>query len=1122
VGNTSQMGRTITFILLLLFIQFSGFSANENFKFKRISTTEGLSNSWVRCFFQDDFGFIWIGTADGLNRFDGINVKVYRPWASINSSLGDITINDIIKKDDKNFWVATDIGLFQFNIATEDFSLDTLLSSNPILAIECDRSGDFWFGTNHGLYRYSTTTKKKETFNYDENDNQSLSNDYINTITTDSRNNIWIGTKGGLNLFNPMLNNFTRFVKNNNAGSISGNDILSICEDINHQIWVGTALNGLNILHSLAGNYKFTQIADGTISSLLSDNRFLWIGSASGEGIRLLDLNSFSTGKLKIDTLKNDPLVKTSIADNSTFCFFSDKHNDIWIGTYGNGTNFFSHRSKPFHNILKRFDSKSSIQNNLVNAFFEEKDYLWIGTEAGLDRLNKKTGKFDHFKYETNNPKSLGSNQIYAICKDSRGNLWVGNWAGGLNRFDYRTNTFKRYLPDGKPGSIGSANVFSICEDSFNNLWIGTTSGGLNRFNYDTETFTIYKRDPNNKSSLSGRSMNCILQTKSGDLYISLFNNIDKYNFDSDDFEHIDRNTLETNAYQRGNVITMFEDSKNNLWFGTNAGLELYNHADKTVKIFSTNNGLPDNTIQAILEDNYGNLWLSTNNGISKFIDGINIPSKPVFQNFSTSDGLPANDFKRRSAYKNEAGYMYFGSSNGYTYFHPDSIVLSPQEPELVFTSFQILENSSNESSRFKSLTANINLTKSIELQYPNTNFIVGFASLNYLNSHKNKYRYKLEGYDSEWIDAGDAMSATYTNIIEGQFTFKVIGTNNDGVWQEKPIQLKIRIYPPWWKSNLFKLLIFVSFIITGIIIIIIRFSLLNQENKVLEAKVDKRTTELTRLNNLLEEKQAKITAQNIELERHRNQLEELVVERTSQLITARAKAEESDHLKSAFLANMSHEIRTPLNAIIGFSSMLNDKYATPEKREKYIEHIRNNGKMLTVLINDIIDISLIEANQMKLSNGKFNVDTVLNELSQLYLLEKNTQIQLKLTKSEQGADLFIFNDVIRFRQIMVNLLTNAFKYTDRGTIEYGYNIMENSVLFFVSDTGIGIEKEELTKIFDHFYKTKKEKSKLYRGTGIGLAICKKLVEQMGGKIWVESKIKVGSTFYFTLPLIIS
>ena len=1109
------MKRLITFFILHSLIT-CGFASNPIYNFKRITTSNGLSNSWVRCFFQDEFGFIWIGTADGLNRYDGYSFKTFRPYNDDNFEIGNFTVNKIIEKDSLNLWICTHSGIYNFNLQTESITIDTLLSPHPVLTAAKGKNEVYWFGTNHGLYKYNSHQNEKIEFNSKQKNSKSIVNDYINNLLIDSENNLWIGTKKGLNF---LANNSTQFsqVLFENYDFY---DVLAICEDKHHRIWVGTANKGLFVISHTQNNFETTKIIDGNISSLTIDNmQQLWIGYSNDAGIEIFDLNAFDNGKLSSVIIEKNPTDETSLADNSTFCFFNDQLGDLWIGSFTNGISYFSLRSKPFYNISVKINESKSISNNLVNAFYEEDKYLWIGTEAGLDKFDKETGNVEHFKHNPSDLNSLGSSTILSIYKDSKGYLWVGTWSGGLNRFNYSKNNFKRFSPDeNNPNSISSPNIFTILEDSENNLWIGTNAGGLNLFNYADESFTVFTNDSEDSSSLGGRSINSMIETASGDLYISLYSVLEHYNREQQNFNHISLYN-KTKNYTSGSISYLFEDSNNNLWLATNIGLELYNPLEKNFKRYTINNGLPDNSVHAILEDNHKNLWLSTNKGISKFLNGTSAPDTPTFLNFSIDDGLPTNNFLARSCYKNKEGIMYFGSTKGYIYFNPDSITLNTITPKIVLTNFLIQESHPNESTNYQPIKKNINLISKINLYYPNTDFIIGFAALNYLNSEKNNFKYKLEGYDTEWVVSNYAQTASYTNLKEGEYTFKVIGANNDGLWSNTAAEIKIKVHPPWWQSLIFKIIIFASVFLIGITIIYVRFKDLRNQNKVLEAKVDKRTNELTKLNELLEEKQIFISQQNNELEIHRNQLEQLVNERTTELNIARKKAEESDKLKSAFLANMSHEIRTPLNAIMGFSAILGKPDLTPAKRDKYIKHIENNGKALSLLVSDILDISIIEANQMVLSKTTISVNSLLNELYLVFEQENKNNLEFIYSNANNKYDFYVTTDAFRLRQVLINLLSNAFKYTDTGSIKYGFSADEKNIQFYISDTGIGIKEKDMERIFELFYKSDKEKSKLYRGTGIGLAICKKLINQLGGNIWVESEFNVGTTFYFTLPL---
>ena len=507
---------------------------------------------------------------------------------------------------------------------------------------------------------------------------------------------------------------------------------------------------------------------------------------------------------------------------------------------------------------------------------------------------------------------------------------------------------------------------------------------------------------------------------------------------------------------------------------------------------------------------------MSTDNGIS-FFD----PNRKIFKNFYASDGLQSDQFYWSAGFENKDGKLHFGSMNGLNSFMPEDINGFKSTPNILISDLKIFNESVKVDKDYYGnviLDKSIVLTKEIVLSYKLREFSIEFTALDYDQPEKIQYSYKMEGFDNQWMEVNsNRRFASYTNLPGKRYTFLVRARNNEGIWNTEPARLKIQILPPFWKTWWFILIAIIIIAVILLSIYRIRVYNINQQRQKLKESVKQRTTELSEANSLLEEKQEEIMMQNEELNRHRNNLEELVSERTVELDSARKKAEEADRLKSAFLANMSHEIRTPMNAIVGFSNLLLTEHDDKEKDE-YIRIINNNCENLMVLINDILDISLIEANQLKIDPLPFDANLVLKELESIYNLKKKPGISIILDIPIQ-KQLILVTDQFRFRQILNNLLSNAIKYTDEGQIKFGYRLENNHVIFYVADSGIGIEKNDFMRVFDYFQKLDNDKTKLYKGTGIGLSICKKLVELLGGEIWLESEAGKGSTFSFKLPI---
>ncbi len=1098
----------------LLLVSLLAFSQSTHLSFRTVTTSLGLSNNWVRNIYQDDIGYLWFSTADGLNRFDGYEVKVFRLADPGGQSLGDIHFNAVMKKNDHELWVCTDMGVYTFDFYQQKGFSQPLLEMTSVLCMAKHPDGHVWFGANSGLYLYDPADSSLKVLT---REGKSVSNDhYINTLYLDSGNTLWIGTKNGLNRLDRKDSVFRTIQVPGFQDMFSGKDVMAVCEDRDKRLWIGTALDGLFVLlNDRPESGRVMPVLKGNVSCLLADERNnLWVGM---EGIGLLSLDAYIPGEeTPVAYYRNDPAEKSSLSNNAVVCFLEDRMKDIWIGTLEGGVNYTSHREKHFQSMkAEPAAGRNSIRNNMVNAILDEDRYLWIGTEGGLDRLDKQSGRFTHFGYESNNPGSLGASAVFALFRDSRGNLWVGTWSGGLHLFNEKNGTFRRFLTGADDGTISSNNIIAIQEDHRGNLWIGTQGGGLNRYKYEDGTFRRFIHNDTIPGSLFHESVNSILAASTGRLYVSTYFSLEVFNYEKEEFSHYIFNPSNTQA--GGKIISLAEDSRKNIWVASNLGLMWFDETTGSFVPYLTAKDIPNRTVFSVLEDGHDNLWIGTDDGLYQIMKGIFRPVSPDYRVFYNSDGLAGNEFIKRSAFKNDAGTMFFGTSGGYSWFHPDSISMNTDVPPVVLTEFQLMYAQPDKKGRYSSIPENINAIDKLYLSYRNSTFTIRFAALNYLHPEKNKYQYRLEGLDREWIDAGYQRSATYTHVPPGKYIFHVKGSNNDGVWNEIPKSVSIIIRPPWWQTLAFRIFA-VLILLYGVFLF--RILYLRQQNEFLEEKVKERTTALSEANVLLEEKQEEILTQNYELENHRNHLENLVEERTAELVQAKMKAEESDRLKSSFLANMSHEIRTPMNAIYGFSRLLHNDSLPVEERKNFLDIISSNCESLLVLINDILDISILEANKPTLAKDSLDLKACLTDIENQFIIKNRKDIEFEFVNKNDKNSLYIINDRVRFSQVITNLLNNAYKYTDSGRISFGYKVEEDNLLFYVSDTGIGIPPSYLEKIFDEFYKIEDNPEKFYSGTGIGLAICKRIIGLMGGRIWAESEPGKGSVFYFSLPYV--
>lgn len=1109
------------FYLFLLVFACTFVAQSNTVYFKRITTNDGLSNGWVRCFYHDDYDFIWIGTADGLNRYDGISFATYKPVFPNGFTQGNVTVNQILNKNSDTLFICTDLGMYVYSYISDVFSQFPLVPDQiPILCAQNDAYGNLWLGTSRGLFKLNDKLKIVKKYTFDKNNPQSISNNYINRILLDSENKLWIGTKQGLNLYNYETDDFHSYFVDYTSKLFMDNDVIDLKEDRRGRIWLATALNGAFLLQKTNDDIRLKQITTGAILTLNPDSDDnLWLGHGSGGGVSVIDISGNIDGQLNIENYKYNPSNPRTISENSIVSIFEDKYNDIWIGTFGKGVNYYSKRSKAFEIVQKIYGSNKSISNDLVNDIYEEDDYLWVGTEGGLDRMDKKTGIFKHYENIVNDTTSLASNAIFDIFKDSYGNLWIGTWAGGVHLYNYNNDNFQRFLPDDTPGSISNAYVFNIAQDDNGKLWVTTNGGGLNLYNYQTGKFSVIQQSSIDTCSISDNFINDIEIDNANNMILLMYTKLSYKPAGSSCFTSF---SIPINKHESGlsdvdiNYITVFTDSKNNTWYGSSQGLIHYNYGNNNAKIYTVDDGLPNNSIKSILEDDKGNLWLGTSNGFAKFVHATTVPSKPVFETFSVNDGLPSSDFKKRSAFKNEQGYLYFGTSNGYVRFHPDSIEMNTLHAKTVLTGMFLHKFKSGDEQFSNQFINNIFTYDNIDLDYGYADFSIRFASLNYLNSEANQYMYKLEGYDSEWIDAKNSRVATYTNIKPGTYTFLVYGSNNDSVWSDRPASLVINIIPPWWNTSLLKVVIILFVLISAVLIIRLRFKMLKNRNKLLKDKVDERTADLLILNKTLRKQKKEIEEKNGELFIHQTRLEDLVKERTKELEKAKNKAEESDRLKSAFLANLSHEIRTPMNSIMGFASLLADEDSL-ENVNQYSDIIVRNSEQLNHIIDDIVLYSKLQTKLLSFSPSVFYVYDLFNDVKDSFNIpEYKRNVQLYI-RDDIDKKMQLYSDYGKLRQVLTNIISNAYKYTEQGSIVLGALRKGNSIKLFVEDTGVGIPTAELKTVFKRFYRGSNIDKGKISGTGLGLSIVKEMVELLEGKVKAESEPGKGSKIIITL-----
>jgi len=805
----------------------------KDIQFKHLTINDGLSHGWILSIIQDKYGFIWIGTNDGLNSYEGYNFRVYKNNPRDQYSISSSNVMFLFEDSRGDLWIGTATGLNLYDRKNDRFIQYPEIPRGSIFSIAEDKDKILWISTAIELYRFDSKNDSVRIYTQSiiTHNKTDLNTGGHRVIFIDSRNNLWIGSSYGLHLYNKEKDSFINYYYNDkNPHSLSNNDVYSILEDKTGRIWIGTAA-GLDLftnaqdrpsngvfVHYQNSKYDPNSISQGTILSLLEDDKHnLWIGIENG-GLDILDLDTYKKDVNRFVHYKNNPNRGTSLSNNSVYSLFQDKQGSIWIGTFGNGINIINPGSEKFIHVENEPGISNSLNNNQVNVFLEDNDFLWIGTEGGLNRYHKKDGTFKHYVHDPLNKRSIGSNAVWALCKDKRGNLWVGTWGGGLNRFDSKTETFEHYYYDPKDtNSIGSNNMFSVFEDSRGNLWVGTMGGGLNMFDSKKKIFTRYNTS---NSGIATNYVQAIIETQNGDLWLASVDGFSHLDITTKRFERFQNIENDSTSLSSNRSMSIFEDSKGNIWMGTDVGLNLFNKVTKGFTRYQKEHGLPDNSINSIVEDKHGNFWIGTNKGLSKFINAINLPAKPEFKNYTYGDGLQGHGFSQRSCLRGSDGMIYFGGSNGFNVFDPDKITENTFIPPIVITDFQVFNKSVPIGE--KGYESAIEKTEDLTLSYKQSVFSFDFAALNYISSSKNQYAYKMEGFDNDWNYVGTKRTATYTNLDPGKYIFRVKGSNNDGVWNEKGIALPIVITPPYWETIWFRL--FLVVVAAGIVFWIYRW----------------------------------------------------------------------------------------------------------------------------------------------------------------------------------------------------------------------------------------------------------------------------------------------------------
>lgn len=1168
--------RTVVFLIFLLsFLPAHLPAQRKSIRFQHITSDEGLSQNMIDCILKDHNGFMWFGTWDGLNRFNGYSFDVYRHDPSDPHSISSNFVYTMDVDTSGNIWIGTRNGLNVFHYAGNRFyrylpenGEANSICSNIVQAVLCDRNGNIWVGTDKGLEKLilrENGYEIREVVHVSRNPAFSSSGTInITSLYEDGQGRVWIGTGDGLFVYCEDRDDFMYFGNDpEDSNTLSNNVIHCVYQDRAGIYWVGTQ-TGLNRFDAETRTWKGYSHQQDDPSSLVHNYVMsvtedllgnLIVGTLGGLSIYREEIDGFTNyrHRLNIDWGLNNDFIN---------CLYADESGNVWVGTERGGVNRYNVFQERIGFFVNEPDDPNSLNYNTVNSIYEDESYIWIGTAGGgLNRYNKKTGTFRFYRGEQDKPGALGSDFITSMIRDREGNLWIGTWGDGLFELtpgNVSSGRFIRY-GDAEEGSgqLISDFISSLVTDDRGNLWIGTL-GGLDRFDLETHTFTHVGSD---SLSVVIDQVGCLEFDAEGNLWVGTRIGLHRISPEEDGVLRGGQNSITTFVHDSddpfslsGNyVISIHRGGDGTMWFGTYGnGLDkmIQHTAHDTPRFihFTTEDGLSNNIVYGILEDDNGCLWLSTDHGLSRFD-----PENERFFNLFVSDGLTSNQFYWMAAYRNAGGRMYFGSMNGCIAFYPDSVSFFSKPPRVVLTDFKIFNRPVEVGVEYGNrvvLQKNITLTDRVLLSYRQKEFSFEFSALEYSQPQKVEYAYLMQGFDEEWkyVDHSHRL-VSYTNLRGGEYFFLVKAGVN-GQWTEPPLKIKITVIPPFWVQWWFRILVAVVVIMGIMLYIRWRTFSLERQKKILEELVKRRTAKIEEHEKTLLKKTEQLRNAYLQTQLRQEKIEEQkeelvsrnieILQQRNKLVDLNKRIQEINQQQLRFFTQISHEFKTPLTLIITpLTHIINQLEAHHPLRARLML-IQRNARRLLHLINQLMEIRKIKTGHTDFRPERGDLPAFVESLSQSFS-ELARQKKITFVMDNAVGSCRTTYDRDKMEIIISNLLSNAFKNTpENGKITVsvsitGPRVMEEEIQILgkrmirqgdteefleirVQDTGIGIESQNLKDIFRNFYRISGRQEGSPGGTGIGLFLTKELVKIHRGLLYVKSAPGRGTTFRVLIP----
>ena len=991
-----------------------------------------------------------MGTKDGLNRFDGYTFKIFRNNPDDSLSIGSNLVQSLFQDNKATIYAGTSKGLYRYNDTAENFSHINNSEGN-IRDIKMDFEGNLWYTSDVTLYKYNIKNKTQQQYNHDKYFDAS-------SICITSDGEVWVSTSlGKLEKYNEAGNSFTAFDVFSKSKKTTSKWIEKIYAAGQHFILVGTSNNGVKLFDTRTYEYKdiLTYNQDKTEiyarDFIQNTPDEYWIATESGIFVYNMEKGTF----INLKKNYNDPY---AVSDNAVYCLYKDNEDGIWAGTYFGGINYYQKRNSAFKKYFPA-NSNNSLSGNAVREICQDKyGNLWIGTEdAGLNKLDPKSNIFARYK-PTGAAADISYYNIHGLLA-SGNKIWIGTFRHGIDIMDIRTGKVLRHYSAGSNGLIDNF-VVALCKTRSGEILTGTIAG-LQRYDSGANTFRPVPEVPTN-------FIYSILEDIKGNIWVATIGNgVYYFNPVTKEKGNIRNDPADQNSLSSNTVNSIFEDNEHNIWMATEGGgLNLYNVAAKKItKRYNTKNGLPSNYVFKMLEDDNKNLWITTSKGLVK----LNLATNNL-QIFTKANGLISDQFNYNSGFKANDGLLYFGCLKGMVSFNPADFISSHYHAPLLITGFQVYNKELNINENESPLTKSIIYSKKIVLKYDQSSFSIDFASLSFSAPEMSAYKYIMEGLEKDWTYLKTNRKVYFTELHPGKYTFKVKGTNIDGIWNNNETKLEIEILPPFWAGT-------AAFIIYSLLVIIIIYYLIYSYH----LKTN---------------------------EKNRRKMELFENEKQKQIYQA----------KIEFFTNIAHEIRTPLTLIKAPLERIVKKAAGNPDIGSNIKIMERNTDRLIELTNQLLDFRRIETNKFRMNFEKINITAALKEhfISFKSITDQeNKKFELKTPAHQVNACA----DVDAFHKILTNLFTNAVKYSKHHIKISLLPHNENDDHFTIEFTNDGflILSEMKEKIFEPFYRIAETKKQT--GSGIGLALSRSLTELHHGQLFLKEPGGEMNTFILTLPV---